>query len=62
MKKLESKKDIWETPSLDWIHRVRRERQMEREGRILRPLSRKESERLASRYGLKLVGYTTVNR
>lgn len=54
MKKREGEPEKWETPSLEWIHRVRRERQAERQGRPLRPISRKEAERLAQQYGLKL--------
>ncbi len=47
-------------PSLEWIHRVRRERQAERAGRPLRPLSKEESEKLAKKYGLKLIRKTPV--
>lgn len=54
MKKREPEKEAWETPSLDWIHQVRREHQVARAGRPLRPLSREEAERLAAQYGLKL--------
>ena len=54
MKKREGEAEQWETPSLEWIHRVRRERQEERKGRPLRPISRQEAERLARQYGLKL--------
>lgn len=39
---------------MEWIHRVRRESQAERQGRPIVPLSRKEAERLAKRYGLKV--------
>lgn len=62
MKKRESQKEAWETPSLEWIHRVRRERQAERAGRVLRPVSREESEKLAKKYGLKLTPKTLVDR
>ena len=62
MKKREVEKDVWETPSLEWIHRVRRARRAERAGRSLRPLSRDESEKLAKQYGLKLARHTTVDR
>ncbi len=41
-------------PSLEWIHRIRRERQEARRGRRAQPLPRKEAEKLARRYGLKL--------
>jgi len=54
MKKREAEKDAWETPSLEWIHRVRRERQTTRAGQPVRPLSRREAEELATRWGLKL--------
>ncbi len=54
MKRRRVEKEIWETPSLEWIHRVRRELQQERGGQPPRPLSKKESERLVKRYGLKL--------
>lgn len=62
MKKREREKDAWDTPSLEWIHRVRRDRQSERAGRSLRPLSQEESEKLAKRYGLKLARKTPVGR
>jgi hypothetical protein len=62
MKKRESGKEDWETPSLDWIHRVRRGRQAERAGRPPRPLSPEESEKLAKKYGLKLIRKTPVGR
>lgn len=54
MRNRRTKEEPWEAPSLEWIHRVRRERQLQREEQRPRPLSRKESERLAKRYGLKL--------
>ena len=41
-------------PSLEWIHKVRRERQKARRGRPARPLPRSEAEKLARRFGLKL--------
>ena len=62
MKKRETEKESWETPSLEWIHRVRRERQSERAGRPLRPLSQEESEKLAKKYGLKLTRKAPVSR
>lgn len=62
MKNREVEKVAWETPSLEWIHRVRRERRRERAGRHLQPLSRQESEKLARQYGLKLARHTTLNR
>ena len=61
MKKREVEKESWETPSLEWIHRVRRDRRKERAGRRLKPLSREESERLASQYGLKLARHRAVS-
>jgi hypothetical protein len=54
MKKDKAREEAWETPSLEWIHRVRRERQSQRSGQPIRPLSRDEAEKLAARYGLKL--------
>ena len=62
MKKRETEKETWETVSLGWIHRVRRERQAERAGRALRPLSHEESEKLARKYGLKLTRKMPVSR
>ena len=62
MTKHENEKESWETPSLEWIHRVRRERQTKRSGRPLQPLSQEEAEKLAKRYGLKLTRKTTVGR
>lgn len=54
MKRHKQEDEKWETPSLEWIHRVRRERQAERGGRPILPLSRKQAEQLAKQYGLKL--------
>ena len=62
MKKRESEKEAWETPSLEWIHRVRRERQSERAGQPPRPASPEESEKLAKKYGLKLARRTPAGR
>lgn len=62
MKKPKKEEDMWETPSLEWIHRVRRERQAERGGRPIRPLSKKEAEKLAKQYGLKPAKPVTANR
>lgn len=62
MKKRENDVDQWDTPSLDWIHRVRRERHAERAGRPLRPLSQEESEQLAKRFGVKLTRKLPVGR
>ncbi len=55
MKKSEVKEEAWETPSLEWIHRVRREMHAERKGKPARPLSAKETEALAKKYALKVV-------
>ncbi len=54
MKKRDAEKEAWGTPSLEWIHRVRRERQVARGGQPVRSLPRREAEKLAKRYGLKL--------
>lgn len=62
MKKRDGEAVKWETPSLEWIHRVRRERQTERKGHPLRPISRQEAERLAKQYGLKLARSVTAGR
>lgn len=62
MKKRKEEKETWETPSLAWIHQIRRGRQRDRAGRPLYPLSKKESERLARKYGLKLARATPVGR
>ena len=48
--------------SLEWIHKVRRERQKARRGRLPRALSRGEAEKLARRYGLKLVRPGSASR
>jgi hypothetical protein len=50
-----AREETWEVPSLEWIHRVRRERQCERGERPLCPLSPVASERLAQAYGLRVV-------
>lgn len=62
MKKREGEAEKWETPSLEWIHRIRRERQAERKGLPLHPISRQESERLARQYSLKLARPVTARR
>ena len=62
MKKGKASDEVWETPSLEWIHRVRRSEQRARRGRPLRPLSRDEAERLARRYGLQLARPATADR
>lgn len=62
MKKREPKEEVWETPSLKWIHRVRRQQHAKRTGRPFLPLSRKEAEKLTQQYGLKLARPTTADR
>jgi hypothetical protein len=62
MKKREAEKEAWEAPSLEWIHRVRRQRQVARAGQPVRPLSRREAEKLAKHYGLKLARPSAVGR
>ncbi len=58
----EREEERWETPSLEWIHRVRRERQAERGGQVPPLLSQEEAERLVKQYGLKLARPTPVGR
>jgi len=48
--------------SLEWIHKVRRDRQKARRGRPARPLPRAEAEKLARRYGLKLARPVSSSR
>lgn len=55
MKKSEVVEEAWEAPSLEWIHWIRKEMHAERKGKPARPLSRKEAEALARKYGLKLL-------
>ncbi len=62
MKKNEGADEHWEAPSLEWIHRVRRERQAERKGQPVVPLSRSQVESLAKKYGLKLADRPTATR
>lgn len=62
MKEPKPEHETWETPSLEWIHRIRRARQAEREGRPIALLSKQETERLAKQYGLKLVKPMLTNR
>ena len=62
MKKREDGKKAWEAPSLEWIHRVRRQRKADRAGKVLRPLSSKEAEKLVKKYGLKLARPSEVGR
>lgn len=58
----EREEERWETPSLEWIHRVRQERQAERGGQVPHLLSQEEAETLAKQYGLKLARPTPVGR
>lgn len=60
MKRRDTRAETWETPSLDWIHRVRRRRQAARRSRAVQPLSRPEAQRLVERYGLKLARKTAA--
>ena len=62
MKKRNSQEGMWETPSLEWIHRVRSEQQAQRKGEKLVPLSHEEAEALAKPDGLSLVRPTTARR
>ena len=62
MKKVDEREPEWETPSLEWIHRVRRERQQERGARRPRPLSRDKAEKLAEEYGLRIVRPVAAGR
>ena len=59
---MRKREGAWETPSLEWIHRVRRERQAALAGRSPKPLPRREAERLAARFGLKLARPAPANR
>jgi len=61
-KRNEEEEEPWETPSLEWIHRVRRERQAARAGRAVAPLAGREAESLAQQYGLKLARRPTPSR
>ena len=60
MKKHNSEEGMWETPSLEWIHRVRSEQQANRKGEQLVVLSHEEAEELAKQFGLRLVRPTTA--
>lgn len=60
MKNKREEKEAWETPSLEWIHQVRRTRQLARKGRRIRPISRTAAEKLARRYGLKLAQSSSI--
>lgn len=54
MRKSKASDEVGETPSLQWVHRVRRNEQLARRGSPPRPLIRSEAEKLARRYGLDL--------
>lgn len=54
MSEKKAEEEAWETPSLEWLHRIRRESQAAREGRPVSPVPRERAEELARRYGLKL--------
>lgn len=62
MKKREHVEKEWEAPSLEWIHRVRRQRQAARAGKVVSPLSSREAEKLAKKYGLKLARPSEVSQ
>jgi hypothetical protein len=53
MSKRKDADEKWETPSLEWIHRVRAE-MVKRGERGPMPLARQKA--LAAKFGLKLVG------
>jgi hypothetical protein len=61
-KKNETLNGVEETPSLQWIHRVRRDEQLARRKRPPRPLTRREAEKLARRYGLELARRAPAER
>ena len=54
-RKVNAQEPRWEAPSLEWIHRVRRERQCERGEHPPCPLSSAASDSLAHSYGLRIV-------
>jgi hypothetical protein len=60
MKKHNSEEGMWETASLEWIHRVRSEQQANRKGEKVVLPSHEEAEKLAKQYGLRLVRPTTA--
>ncbi len=62
MKKADGEDERWETASLEWIHRIRRERQAARAGRPIVPLAGSKAESLAQQYGLKLGRRGTPSR
>ena len=54
MTRREAENERWETPSLEWIHQVRREQQWKRGKKPPRPMPRAQAEALAKKNGLKL--------
>ena len=62
MKKRKALDEVGETPSLQWIHRVRRDEQLSRRGRPPRVLPRSEAEKFARRYGLDLAPSAAEHR
>jgi len=62
MRKDEEREEGWETPSLEWIHRIRRERQQERGARRPRPLPKDKAEKLAEAYGLRIARPVAAGR
>jgi hypothetical protein len=54
MDKSKEPDEVWETRSLQWIHRVRIDEHVARFGQRPCPLARSEAEDLARRYGLAL--------
>jgi len=62
MKKSKTSEHLGETPSLQWIHQVRRDEQLARRGCLPPPLSRSEAEKLARRYGLDLAPTSAEQR
>lgn len=62
MTKGEGREEAWETPSLEWIHRIRRERQQERGTRRPRPLPKDKAEKLAVEYGLRIARPVAAGR
>ena len=55
MRKREEAEEKWETPSLEWIHRVRAEHARRRRGGPLKAMPVAKQKALAAKYGLKLV-------
>lgn len=55
MTRREAENERWETPSLEWIHQVRRDLQRKRGKKPPRPMPRAQAEALARKYGLRLL-------